>query len=303
MSVRSLGSHKPGSSRVGAPADRPGRTRLLLALGVAALTVAAAFFVITRSGGSSVAAWSKLGTGDVHSLAFVGDDANRILFGHHGGVLESTDGGRTWHPLGTESDAMSLSAAAGNLIVIAGHDVFSESLDGGRTWQNVPASLPSLDIHGFAQDPADPARMWVYPATGGLWESRDGGRAWALVQPGNVVFPVAVSAPAGVRLFGVTASGLARSDDGGRTWGSLGDPQLYPMTSLAAAAGGSVLVAGGPDGLARSEDGGASWSKLPFKGPPFAIALANGGRTVALVTAETDFFRSDDGGRTWPAAP
>ena len=28
----------------------------------------------------------------------------------------------------------------------------------------------------IARDPADPARMWAYLATGGLWESRDGGR-------------------------------------------------------------------------------------------------------------------------------
>jgi len=197
---------------------------------------------------------------------------------------------------------MSLSAAAAS-IVLAGHDVLSESRDGGRTWQDIPADLPNLDIHGFAQDPADQARMWAYLATGGLWESRDGGRAWELITPENVVFPVAISMPTGVRLFGVTSSGLVRSDDGGRTWEGVGDPGLYPMTSLAAVTGGSVLVAGGPDGLARSDDGGANWTKLSFKGQPFAIALANGGRTIALATAEAEFFRSDDGGRTWPAPP
>lgn len=304
MPRRRTGSRKRGSVGRGPPAGPRARTRLLIGVGIAGLVaVAAIAFAAVRLGESSAVAWSRLGTEDVHSLAFVGDDPNRLLFGHHGGVLASADGGRSWQPLGTGADAMSLATTGDGSIVIAGHDVFAESRDDGRTWQDIPAVLASLDIHGFARDPADPARMWAYLATGGLWESRDGGRAWEQVNQENVLFPVAVSAPAGTRLFGVTANGLASSDDGGRTWRSVGSPELYPMTTLAATSDGSVLVAGGPDGLARSDDGGASWSKLPFEGQPFAIALADDGRTIALVTRTAEFFRSDNGGRSWPSPP
>lgn len=278
-----------------------GRMLLVLAaVAVGSLAMAAVVFVLARPGGSSATAWSRLGTEDVHALAFVGDDANRLVFGHHGGVLSSTDGGRSWQPLGTRSDAMSLGAAADGSLVIAGHDVFAESRDDGRTWQDIPATLPSLDIHGFARDPGNPARMWAYLATGGLWESVDAGRAWERIQKENILFPVAVTARSGTRLFGVRADGLASSDDGGRTWRNVATPELYPIASLAAASDGSVLVAGGPDGLARSDDGGVTWSKLPFEGRPFAVAVTGDGRTVAVVTRSTDFFRSDDGGRTWP---
>lgn len=34
--------------------------------------------------------------------------------------------------------------------------------------------------------------------------------------------------------------------------------------------------------------------------PAFAIALSDDGRTMAVMTRATDFYRSDDGGRTWP---
>ncbi len=273
---------------------------VLAIVAVAVLAIAIVFLTIVRPGGTSAEPWSRLGTEDVHSLAFVGDDPNRLLFGHHGGILASTDGGRSWQPLGTRSDAMSLGPAADGSIVIAGHEVFAESRDDGRTWQDVPAALPGLDIHGFARDPGNPARMWAYLATGGLWESLDGGRAWERVQEENILFPVAVTAPSGTRLIGLTADGLASSDDGGRTWRSVATPELYPIASLGATSNGSVQVAGGPDGLARSDDGGASWSKLPFEGKPFAVAVTNDGRTIAVVTRATDFFRSDDGGRTWP---
>lgn len=265
-----------------------------------ALTIGAVFFLLSRSGGSSDVAWSRLGTEDVHSLAFVGDDPNRLLFGHHGGISESTDGGRSWQPLGTRSDAMSLGAAFDGSIVIAGHEVLAASSDDGRTWKDIPASLPSLDIHGFARDPSDPSRMWAYLATGGLWETRDSGVTWEQVQQENILFPIAVASSAGTRLFGVTVNGLASSGDGGRTWQTAASPELYPIASLAATTDGSVLVVGGQSGLARSDDGGASWSKLPFAGQPAAIAVTGGGRTIAIVDRSTEFYRSDDGGRSWP---
>jgi photosystem II stability/assembly factor-like uncharacterized protein len=267
---------------------------------IGGIAVVALLFIIGRPGASSATPWSRLGTEDVHSLAFVGEDTSRLLFGHHGGISASSDGGRSWQTLGTRSDAMSLGAATDGSIVIAGHEVFAASRDDGRTWDDIATNLPSLDIHGFARDPGDPARMWAYLATGGLWESRDGGGSWEQVQQDNVLLPVAAATPAGTRLFGVTVDGLAASDDGGRTWRGMATPDIYPIASLAAAADGSVLVAGGAGALARSDDGGATWSKIPFEGQPAAIAVTAGGQTIALVTRSTEFFRSDDGGKTWP---
>lgn len=262
--------------------------------------VAVAAFALVRQGGPSAAAWSRLGTEDVHALAFVDGDPQRLLFGHHGGILATGDGGKTWEPLATRSDAMGLGVARGGSIVIAGHEVLTESRDGGQTWADIPADLPSLDIHGFARDPGDPARMWVYLAIGGLWESADTGRTWVRIQEQNVAFPVAIAGPAGTGLVGVTAAGIARSDDGGRTWRALTDPGLYPATGLAATSDGSVLIAAGPDRLARSDDGGVTWSRLPFEGQPAAVAVAADGGSIALVTRSTEFYRSDDGGLTWP---
>lgn len=255
--------------------------------------------LVPPSGGSA-AAWSRLGTDDVHSLAFVRDDPSRLLFGHHGGIMSSADGGRSWQALATRSDAMGLGAAADGSIVIAGHGVFAESRDDGLTWQEIPAALPSLDIHGFTRDPTDPARMWAYLATGGLWESIDSGRTWEKIQEENVLFPVAVPASGGTRLFGVMATGLVSSDDGGRAWRDLATPELYPMTSLAGTPDGAALVAGGPGGLARSDDGGATWAGLPLDEQAFAVAVTAGGKTIGVVTRSTAFYRSDDGGQTWP---
>ncbi len=266
---------------------------------LAAVALAGLLLFLGRSAVSQ-AAWATLGTQDVHSLAFVDDDPQRLLFGHHGGILESRDGGRTWTALPVRDDAMSMAPAQDGSIVIAGHNVFTASRDGGQTWSAIPADLPSLDIHGFARDPLDPARMWTYLATGGLWESIDGGAQWTRVREDNVAFPFAIVRGGATRLLGVDATGLVASDDGGRTWAAVGTPPTYPMTAVAATPDGETIYAASPEGLFRSADGGATWRKTTFAGAPFAIATSPDGMTVALVDQSTEFFRSADGGQTWP---
>ena len=244
--------------------------------------------------------WARLGTEDAHSLAVAGDGTDRLLFGHHGGLLESADGGRTWDALPLGDDAMSTATGSDGSIVIAGHDVFRASRDGGATWASIATDLPSLDIHGFTRDPADPSRMWAYPVTGGLWESLDGGATFIQVRSDNVLLPTAISVGATTRLFGIDTTGLIESLDGGRTWSSLVMPPTFPMTSFAASADGRVLYAGAQDGLYRSEDGGRSWSATAYAGSAFALTTSPDGRTVVVVDRATDVYRSDDGGASWP---
>ena len=302
---RRKGQSPPPAGKINQRPSQPvGNRRFIVLAGVALVAVlavaAVVAFVVVRQGDSSVKPWSRLGTEDVHSLAFIDGDPQRLLFGHHRGILATADGGKTWAPLATRSDAMGLGVAAGGSIVIAGHEVFAESRDGGLTWVDITSDLPSLDIHGFARDPGSPARMWVYLAIGGLWESLDFGRTWLKIQEQNIVFPVAIATSSGTGLVGVTAAGIGRSDDGGRTWRTVTDPQLYPVTGLTATSDGSILIASGPDRLARSDDGGVTWSSLPFTGQPAAVAVTADGRSIALVTRSADFYRSDDGGLTWP---
>ena len=260
------------------PSRRPGGWLIwtIAIVGVVGVAALAILLSAPRSGGQ--VAWARFDTQDVHALSFVGEDADHLLFGHHGGLLETRDEGRTWRPLATSADAMSLRAAGDGSIVIAGHEVFSASRDGGATWAPIATDLPSLDIHGFARDPLDPARMWAYLATGGLWESSDSGGHFVRVREDNVLFPLAVSDAAGSRLLGVDASGFVASTDGGRSWATLGSPPAFPMTSLAATPDGGVVYAGSPDGLFRSRDGGRTFSATTYLGSAFAVANDGRGR-------------------------
>lgn len=280
--------------------QRARHRRLLFAVVAIALVAVISVVIVQALPKPRQVAWAKLGTQDVHSLAFVGGDPEHLLFGHHGGVSQSLDGGRTWTSLSVREDAMSMTPAADGSIVIAGHEVFSGSSDGGATWRPIPADLPNLDIHGFTRDPADPARMWAYLATGGLWESGNGGIHWERVRTDNVVLPLAISDGSITTLLAVDATGLVASTDGGRTLVTRGEPPTYPMTSLAATSDGRTIYAGAPDGLFRSDDGGRTWNPTGYVGSAFAIATSPDGATVAVVSRDAEFFRSSDRGATWP---
>jgi photosystem II stability/assembly factor-like uncharacterized protein len=246
-------------------------------------------------------AWTRLGTQDVHSLAFAPDSTDHLYFGHHGGILESRDAGRSWTALPVNADAMGMRPAADGSIIIAGHEVLVASPDGGRTWAPIRSDLPNIDIHAFARDPEDRLRMWAYLAEGGVYESADGGSLWARVLDGHRPFLAAIRTPDGTGLLGIDPfEGLARSDDGGRTWTTLSQPQAYPAYGLAATPDGQVVLIGTGDALLRSADGGLTWETIDLPSSPFAIAVSADGRSIAVVTRSTEFFRSDDGGQTWP---
>ena len=272
--------------------------------GAAAALAVVAFAVLSGSGPQTVGgatSWARLGTQDVHSLAFHPSDAQHLYFGHHNGLLESRDGGKSWQPTGLAgADAMNVRPGSGPVLQIAGHNVYKETSDGGRTWSDVPNDLPGLDLHAFAVDPADPAHAWTYVVGSGLFESTDRGRHWEARQAGD--WPLlAVSRSSGTTvLLGVSASGLGSSSDGGRTWQQLRAPSGQ-IASLAATPDGSVLIVGTTKGIYRSVDGGTSWQPTGFTGVAITVAVApTDGNVLAVVDDKTRFFRSDDGGVTWP---
>jgi photosystem II stability/assembly factor-like uncharacterized protein len=244
--------------------------------------------------------WARLGTQDVHALVFDDPDGSTVLFGHHGGILRSTDGGGHWAPLPVHQDAMAIAAAHDTSIIIAGHEVFQTSTDDGATWSPIDADLPSLDIHSFTRSRQDPSRMWANLAEGGLYESADGGHRWTKVNQGNITSLTATHADGMDVLLGVDVRGLVTSTDLGRTWSVVATPPTAPVISVATTGDGKIIVIGGPDGAYRSEDGGSTWRPVLSGGPFLAVATSGDGLTIAAVDGKTDFYRSDDGGATWP---
>lgn len=298
-------TRQSGRSGRGAPAPAK-RSWTWAGLAVGVLAVAIVGFVVLSSSDQTDRAgdpvpWATLGTADVHSLAFDPADAQHLYFGHHGGLLESRDGGRSWSPTSlTGIDAMNVETGSEGRIQIAGHEVYVESTDGGQSWAPVPNDLPGLDLHAYAMDPGDPMHVWAFAIGFGLFESTDGGRAWELRQAGNWPALAAYRERNATVLLGISAAGLQRSSDGGASWQALDAPSAQPIT-VAAAADGSAFYLATVDGLYTSSDGGASWARSAFHRLALALAIAaNGPSVIALVDEETRFYRSPDAGSSFP---
>ena len=287
------------------PSRRPWRAIVVGGAAVAAVAVIALAVVLNSGGRAAVGeatAWSTLGTPDVHSLAFDPADAQHLYFGHHGGLLETRDGGRSWQGTALRgADAMNVAPPAGGFFQIAGHEVYKETTDGGQTWQDVPNDLPGLDLHAFVADPADPSHAWAFSVGNGLFETADKGRTWELRQPGGWGALTAFMEGGKTVLVAVGSNGLGRSDDGGRTWTALGQP-TGQLASLAASADGAVMYAGTTQGVSRSTDGGRTWATTTLATVGVTVAVfPQDPSVVAVVDDKTRFFRSSDMGATWPA--
>ncbi|MEO7295007.1 MAG: YCF48-related protein [Candidatus Limnocylindria bacterium] len=279
-----------------------GRTLwLLVAAAVLAATAVVATLWFTGHDTPAAVAWARLGTADVHSLLFDPADPDRLLFGHHGGLLEADDGGRTWRESTlTGADAMNVRRLDGARLQIAGHEVFLESADAGVMWAPVPNDLPGLDLHAFTVDPAEPDRAWVFAVGHGLYTTTDAGRHWRLLDAGNWGALASYVRDDTTMLVAVGPSGLVRSRDAGESW----EPMTYPgapLATLAAAEDGSALYAATSAGLRRSTDEGSTWSDTGFAGQALAVAVSpSNPDQVAVVDPDTRFYRSSDAGATWP---
>lgn len=193
---------RAGNRRAAGVGGRPRRgrgrgrntRRIVLAAVVALGGVLVAAVLLGGGGRQAGGAIAVLRTADFHALAFSPDDPEGAFFGHHNGMMRSTDGGRTWSALVAQPnfDAMGLAVNRGNSrqIFLAGHDVFQISVDGGASWQPVAHDLPGTDIHGFAMSANDPNRLYAFVVRHGLFSSADGGRRWTEASsalPGDVM--------------------------------------------------------------------------------------------------------------------
>ncbi|MBW3556527.1 MAG: exo-alpha-sialidase [Actinobacteria bacterium] len=175
------------------------------------------------------------------------------------GLIESTDGGRSWRSVSLlgEADFHSLAAAHGN---VYGYDStggrFMVSPD-GEQWE----TRSRVAVADFAVDPADPDHI-VASTQQGLAESGDGGRRWEPMDGPRLAF---LSWGAEQGLWGVSPAGETYRRLEGR-WepreALAGEPQALLVT-------GDELYAAtsSGDGTAVyvSSDGGRSW-RLHYAG-------------------------------------
>jgi photosystem II stability/assembly factor-like uncharacterized protein len=171
------------------------------------------------------------------------------------GLIESTDGGRSWTPISLlgEADFHVLRSLGDH---VYGFDSTNGRLlvssDGGRTWsrRSTPGPLIDLAVH-----PQAPSQL-VGVTEAGLIASGGGGRSWRPL--GDKVGLLAWPAPADLVLVD-GAGRVHASRDAGRRWSALGNIGGQPAAFLAQSAK-ELYVALHDGTVKRSADGGRSWA-------------------------------------------
>ncbi len=173
-----------------------------------------------------------------------------------GGLLKSTDGGKTWHELhGIHADVHRVLVTPSNpeKIYLSGLGGICVSQDGGASWENLTSSdfrisyPDALLLHPrqekllfMAGARTNPGR-WrtTHTADAGIARSRDGGRSWEVLEnglPGQIRGNIeAMSMNVwgdGFALFAGTTDGeVFYSDDEGNHWKKIID-QLPPLSKV-----------------------------------------------------------------------
>jgi photosystem II stability/assembly factor-like uncharacterized protein len=241
-------------------------------------------------------------------------------------LLESTNGGRSWHARqASPGDRKSWRAIAfaptDPRIVYAGTSAyfsagtFSDEMpgsgvyasrDGGATWQAANDSVSrDANVCALAVDPRN--AQVVYAATGnrGLLRTTDAGKSWAALSSGlpktaSVLCVTLDPRNPDVVYAGLLNGGLCRSTDAGKTWRA-SSAGMNPEASVSdivvdSTRVGVLYAADRRSGVFRSSDAGRTWSPLK-EGLRMravnALALSSDGRVLYAATEGEGVYRLD----------
>ena len=241
--------------------------------------------------------------GRIVAVAVDPGNANHILIGAGGGgVWETKDVGKIWHPRTDDQPSLSTGAIAFNpsnpLIVYAGTgegDSVSalgvgvlRSTDGGTTWsQHAIQPFEGIGFYDLQVDPLNGSHL-LAATTAGLFESTNGGSSWtqrrAQVTWDLSMHPSDAANPNSTKeIFAACKDGLFRSTNGGSSWSSVAltgvSGQRDRIEVCHAPSDGNVVyvwAAGSPDvqDLVDSEPGDpvlmpkpSLWRRNVFGGP------------------------------------
>lgn len=203
----------------------------------------------------------------LNAVSFV-DELTGWAAGHWGVILNTVDGGETWHQqrLDTHEDRPLFSihfADARNGIAVGLWSLLLRTRDGGQTWEDVALDAPPGDTRAdrnlmriFADTHGN---LFIVGERGTVLRSTDKGQSWDYHETGyHGSFWTGVALSDGTLLIAGLRGSLYRSLDGGDTWVAAQITTQSSITHIVSL--GTKVLAVALDGVSlESVDGGASF--------------------------------------------
>lgn len=266
-----------------------------------------ASLVRTADGGATYSQVTPAGV-PMRAAAFA-SPTRAVAAGAGGVTVVSDDGGASWRGIGggLGVDLGGVVARPGGFGYGVGPNSMAISGDGGESWRTFGIPTPrTIAVASFV----DPQTGYAQDTGGTLWRTTNGGTSWQVLDPGPALglFQDIVPLDKG-RVLLLTATGVARSTDGGDTFALVDNPALVRSRIVRNrivryAVGGSRVFLVGRRGILRSINGGQRWEVLPLpkvRGRTPTIAAGDCGvpSTCWIVTTGSRMFRTANVGRTW----
>lgn len=227
------------------------------------------------------------------------------------GIMRSTDNGRTWTKVVSDSGEVNALVVSSAGHIFAGTNGYTakgtaragllESADQGLSWRRVSCNAINLtDIRSFAIGPAGT----ILAAGGyGVFRSNDNGTTWNEMNAGlkngaqrNVQI---VARDSQGRILAGTYDGIVSFDGTSRRWETLG-LSTTPILALLPMSTSELYAGTGGKGLFRSLDGGRHWEKVrSFPGVWVSSLMADSKNSIFASVKGIGIVRSNDRGLTW----
>ncbi|UGY91297.1 F510_1955 family glycosylhydrolase [Streptomyces gobiensis] len=235
----------------------------------------------------------------IHGLGIDPADGRLYVATHEGVIAVAKDG--SFKRVSDTADYMGFTVAGPKNFLGSGHPApgtdapsnrgLIESTDAGKTWKT--RSLEGkADFHAleYAHD-----TIYGYDSTSGMLRVSKDGKKWD-DRAKLAALDIAVSPKDPDLLLATTQDGIARSTDGGETFGDSAEPVLAFLSWAEPEALYGINPAGA---LNRSTDGGATWKKAGTVpgGRPQALTAVDADRVLAAT--QDGVYETRNGGKTF----
>jgi hypothetical protein len=181
-----------------------------------------------------------------------------------------------------------------------------KSTNGGNTWNPINNGIGSLStVNAVAINPLNPATLFAATLAGGIFKTTDGGTNWNLATSFNVE-AIAIDPVNPANIYAGLRGSIARSRDGGQTWGSVAILAGLTVGNIHSIAIDpsvpSTIYVGGEIAVFKSFDSGDTWETAGngvTSRPVNTLAIDPTNTQTLYAGSSVAVYKSMNGGANW----